>query len=343
MLLLSGLQSPLEAKAWSNGLSVSCSVYQEGALADLSSSQMLTVSSAVLFPREEAIVHPDDAAAAFVDPILVGAANAQREAAAYKLRRSADDFLNAVERANKVIRQQNVRITTVLHQLTGFDGGGAPMKWWTWWWQDYNEMYNVSNNGESDPYTRTYDHPTKPVYNCQTWGQYVSVIAHSCFAPGTKVWTLTGRNPIEKIKVGDRVLAQDVESGELAYKPVLAVTTRPPGPWMKIGMDAESITATPSHPFWVSGQGWRMTKQLKAGNRVHSLSGGVPIKSIETLVFDPLDVNAAHTSPTTAYNLIVADYSSYFVGDRGILVHDNTPRMPTAAILPGLTQTPVRQ
>ena len=52
---------------------------------------------------------------------------------------------------------------------------------------------------------------------------------HSCFAPGTKVWTLTGRMPIAQIKIGDRVLAQNVESGELAYKPVLAVTTRPPG------------------------------------------------------------------------------------------------------------------
>ena len=39
-----------------------------------------------------------------------------------------------------------------------------------------------------------------------------------------------------------------------------------------------------------------------------------------------------------AYNLIVADFDSYFVGDRGILVHDNTPRRPTAAILPGLAK-----
>ena len=37
-----------------------------------------------------------------------------------------------------------------------------------------------------------------------------------------------------------------------------------------------------------------------------------------------------------AYNLIVADFDSYFVGDAAILVHDNTPRQPTAAVLPGL-------
>ena len=204
------------------------------------------------------------------------------------------------------------------------------MKWWKWWWQDYNESYKVSSGGssESEPYSGTdpyYDQAPKPVYD--NWRHYTFVVGCSCFAPGTKVWTLTGRQPIEKIKVGDRVLAQDVESGELAYKPVLAVTLRPPGPRMKIGLYKESITTTPSHPFWVSGQGWRMTKQLAAGNRLHALSGGVPVESVEKLETDP-------SYAGMAYNLIVGDFNTYFVGEQGILVHDNTPRMPTAAILP---------
>jgi hypothetical protein len=32
----------------------------------------------------------------------------------------------------------------------------------------------------------------------------------------------------------------------------------------------------------------------------------------------------------------VGGFSTYFVGDRGIPVHDNTYRRPTAAVLPGL-------
>ena len=36
-----------------------------------------------------------------------------------------------------------------LRKTTGLDLGDQPMKWWTWWWQDYNEMYNVSNS--TDP------------------------------------------------------------------------------------------------------------------------------------------------------------------------------------------------
>ncbi|MGA2796833.1 MAG: hypothetical protein ABSE63_04575 [Thermoguttaceae bacterium] len=39
---------------------------------------------------------------------------------------------------------------------------------------------------------------------------------------------------------------------------------------------------------------------------------------------------------------IVDDFHTFFVGDQGILVHDNTPREPTAALVPGLLpQAPV--
>jgi hypothetical protein len=255
---------------------------------------------------------------------------------------------DAVARANRAIAQRNAQLVAALSKATGRDLGERSMAWWTWWWQDYNEMYNVSSaTDETDP-----NRPQKPQRYYEDEVEYaggtptyaptlavgagpVTIAAHSCFAPGTKVWTLTGRQPIEKIKVGDGVLAQDVENGELAYKPVLAVTTRPSGPWIKIGLGTEAITATPSHPFWVAGRGWRMSKQLAAGNRVHSLSGGVPVKTIETLEADPEDDELAGS---LAYNLIVADDNCYFVGDRGVLVHDNTPRRPTAAVLPGLAQ-----
>ena len=37
-----------------------------------------------------------------------------------------------------------------------------------------------------------------------------------------------------------------------------------------------------------------------------------------------------------AYNLVVADFGTYFVGKTGLLVHDNTPRQAGAGKLPGL-------
>ena len=44
---------------------------------------------------------------------------------------------------------------------------------------------------------------------------------------------------------------------------------------------------------------------------------------------------AAFRSET--YNLVIADFNTYFVGESGILVHDNTARRPTQAVVPGLT------
>jgi hypothetical protein len=248
-------------------------------------------------------------------------------------------FHAAVERANRAITARNARIAAALCQTTGQDVGDQPTKWWTWWWWDYNEQYSPSLATDDQGGAQ----PTKPEYHYDDYAEYGGsaprfvgppivggpvVLTCSCFAPGTKVSTLTGVRPIEKIKVGDCVLAQDCQSGELAYKPVLAVTTRPPGPRFKIAVGSDQIVATPGHPFWVVGQGWRLTKQLKVGDRLHATSGGLPIKRIEKL--DPDPVTAGY-----AYNLIVADFNSYFVGERAILVHDNTPRQPTAALVPG--------
>jgi len=37
-----------------------------------------------------------------------------------------------------------------------------------------------------------------------------------------------------------------------------------------------------------------------------------------------------------AHNLVIAGHATYFVGEKGVLVHDNTYRAPTQALVPGL-------
>ena len=96
------------------------------------------------------------------------------------------------------------------------------------------------------------------------------------------------------------------------------------------GLGADTITSTPGHPFWVLGEGWQMTKQLEAGKSLHALSGGIPVETIEK------QAEADQLPAEFAYNLIVDDFHTFFVGDQGFLVHDNTPREPTAALVPGL-------
>jgi hypothetical protein len=270
--------------------------------------------------------------------------------------KKADALHDEIERRNRAIEESNARIVSILHRATGLDLGDRPLDWWKWWWKNYNETDAIVDAGDSssgdDPYPGPNEPPPyKPVISSSYVQSYqgfqpiptpsvpaskftaspppTQLYVKSCFAPGTKVWTQLGRIPIEKLKIGDRVLAQNVDSGELAYKPVLGVTVRPPQERLKIGLGAESLTATPGHPFWVDGKAWQMAKQLEVGKILHTVSGGVPIESIEKVEIDP-------SYAGYSYNLIVADFNSYFVGEQGILVHDNTPRQPTSALIPGL-------
>jgi hypothetical protein len=126
------------------------------------------------------------------------------------------------------------------------------------------------------------------------------------------------------VEVGDFVLAQDVNTGELSYKPVLAKTVRPPSKLLTISLEGEQITTTLGHSIWVAGTGWRMAKELGDDARLHGINGSSRVRSIAPAV------------DAEAYNLVVADFNTYFVGETGILVHDNTPRQPTTAIVPGV-------
>jgi hypothetical protein len=135
-----------------------------------------------------------------------------------------------------------------------------------------------------------------------------------------------GSVPIESIKPGDRVLAQDQDTGELTYKVVLTTTLRPPAKMLQINVGGDEIYTTLGHPFWVSGQGWRMAKQLKEGDLLHGLGGATPITSIVA------------AGEHQAHNLVVDEENTYFVGKAGLLVHDNEFRKPTRAIVPGLVR-----
>jgi hypothetical protein len=148
--------------------------------------------------------------------------------------------------------------------------------------------------------------------------------AMDCLAAGTLVWTLTGPMPIEKLLPGDMVLSQDAESGELNYKPVLRTTVRPRGTTFRVTAESETIAASSGHLFWVAGEGWVKARHLAPGQELHSRDGAVRVSSVEP------------GEEVETFNLEVADFHSYFVGEGKVLCHDNTVRQPTTAIVPGL-------
>jgi hypothetical protein len=222
--------------------------------------------------------------------------------------------------ANASIADANKRLFDALAQSTNQQLPYDPLQWWSWW-QDYNQYQ--------------WPRPTAYVYqsSAQTYlygiSQHTQVVGtrgYSCFVAGTQVRTETGTTPVQSIQAGDRVLAQDQDTGELAYKVVLATTIRPPTKTLTITAGEERLTTTLGHPFWVNGEGWKMAKELAAGDALHTLTGSLKIEKIETAPDAP------------AYNLVVDDFNTYFVGHQGLLVHDNNFRRPTRAIVPGLVR-----
>jgi len=59
---------------------------------------------------------------------------------------------------------------------------------------------------------------------------------------------------------------------------------------------------------------------------LHHVTGALAVGSVQ-------DAEVAVT-----YNLIVADFHTYFVGKTNLLTHDNTVLRPTNAVVPGLTR-----
>ena len=231
-----------------------------------------------------------------------------------------------VWQANQAAESLNARIIPALAGATGKDLGESPKAWWDWW-RDQNEYY-ASDEKDVERH-----------YVAYTDSFYYGFPAHevryppppppppgifSCFARGTLVWTKTGQRPIESLELGDLVLSQNVDTGELSYQPVIGRTLRPPSPMVKLSLGGEELRTTLGHPLWVAGVGWRMTKEVGDGAILHGVTGSPRVEAVKA------------DGEEEAYNLVVADYNTYFVGESGVLVHDNTPRRPTRATEPGV-------
>jgi hypothetical protein len=137
-----------------------------------------------------------------------------------------------------------------------------------------------------------------------------------CFAAGTLVSTEAGLRAIEQIHEGDRVWARDVETGTLALKPVSHTFVRSAAPVIDLeltgpGLGSERLSVTPSHRFWVEGQGWQRADAL----------AGTSVWSPESPFFATALTSREQT--TTVYNFEVEEFHSYFVGESRVLVHND--------------------
>lgn len=220
------------------------------------------------------------------------------------------------------------RVSTVLAMATDQPKMEDPEAWWSWW----NERNEITYESEK-PLNHDYRQSDVSIVDATpvvaSPGTLVTVPTGTrhgeCLAAGTPVWTETGPVAVEKIRVGDRVLSQHPDSGELTYKPVLRTTIRKSGKLLTIDAGpAGKLDCSGGHVFWVAGQGWLRARKLEPGMMLHTLNGPVELQEVK-------DGPEAET-----YNLVVADFHSYFTANGKWLSHDFTPQSATRSVVPGL-------
>ncbi len=257
------------------------------------------------------------------NPDQIARANAEiaheRTQKVHQATAQADQLEQQVRRHNELVIARNAKIQSVLAQTTGQQHKTAA-DWWSWWF-DYNEYAPREKPVDHQEQSLAFETGARGTLRGRNSTKYIRV--GSCFAKGTPVWTQTGLKPIEEIRVGDKIYSQNPDTGELALKRVLGKTLRPPTEIIRIGIGKDEILTTRGHPFWASGHGWRMAKFLEPEMLLRTTHGSLPIELIE------------YAGEWPAHNLIVDDYHCYFVGQEGLLAHDNRMRTPTKAILPG--------
>ena len=212
---------------------------------------------------------------------------------------------------NRAVQLGNDRVVNTLQEVTEKDLGESPRKWWDYW-----QRYSGYDVPYERPIEKTYD-------NGYTTSQpYVPPPRRcECFVAGTPVWTRDGKRAIETLGAGDIVMARDPHRGDIVYRVVTETTVREPSPMVEVVAAGEKIHATVGHPFWVIGHGWKMAKELAEGDILSTIEGPATVSSVNEY------------GDAQAFNLVVEGAANYYVGERGVLVHDNTPRVPAVGLV----------
>ncbi|WP_240958500.1 polymorphic toxin-type HINT domain-containing protein [Streptomyces chilikensis] len=157
-------------------------------------------------------------------------------------------------------------------------------------------------------------------------GKATGCLAPNSFTPSTRVLMADGATKaIKDVRIGDKVIARDPETGETS---VQTVTAEIKGEGLKrlvmitIDVDGEAgtktakVTATDGHPFWVPElRAWVDATDLESGNWLET-SAGTRVQVTA--------VKRSSVTSATVYNLTVSSAHTYYVlaGATPVLVHN---------------------
>jgi hypothetical protein len=139
-------------------------------------------------------------------------------------------------------------------------------------------------------------------------------IDFKCFVAGTMVLTAAGLVAIENIKAGDKVIATNPETFEVAEKTVLETYVRETTELLHLTINGEVIKTTFEHPFYVKDVSFVEAGKLQVGDKLLDSRGNV-------LVVEEKKLEIAD-KPVKVYNFKVDDFHTYHVGDNEVLVHN---------------------
>jgi hypothetical protein len=162
-----------------------------------------------------------------------------------------------------------------------------------------------------------------------------------CFLAGTLVSTEDGEKPIEEIRPGEQVLLYNEQTGEAGYR---AVTRLMPSRTETVcdvtwetaspdGGEEQTVHTTPTHPFFVQGEGWVSAIALSQMDELLTDRGeGAVVQSVTC---------RGDSEPT--YNFEVEGWHTYFVGEAAgaptVLVHNACPPEPVGVGFENLIET----
>jgi hypothetical protein len=232
-------------------------------------------------------------------------AQAEQQAAASKTQLQED--VAALDRYNHDVRQFNDRVKSALETAL-LDDHGPDRKAWTKWWTDVAQSW-----GSASP-SLAPNRPQPPSAPTQNRAILPG------FAAGTPVWTSTGLQPVESLRTGDLVLTQETATGTIAFTPVLVTHQEAAQPVREIAIGGTTITATELERFWVSGKGWVMALDLKPKDAIRGLGDSASVGSLK------------ESDSRPAYQVCVGVGRGLFVGERGILAHDERVAAPATSL-----------
>jgi len=237
----------------------------------------------------------------------------------------------ALDAYNATLQEMNRCVREVLVGAVGTDLGTQRTAWEKWMVDLFGYSYaGPSNSGREKPtfyedVPLEYQAPGVPILTTAPRVAAIGVVRHSCFGAGTPVQTIDGPRKIAELRPGDQVLSQDPKTGELRYKSLVAAYHNPPNATLRVELEKASIVVTGIHRLWKAGRGWVMARELKPGDILRNLGGTSVVKSVTKERVQPV------------FNLRVADGESFFVGQAGILAHDNSLVTPTPIPFDALT------